>query len=107
MNTALYLAHDAGRVSDLTKQARRLVNYFCSECGFRPLPWMERKFAELLQTGHEVEQLEDIIQITSMAPRPSWAYLAAVVRNQDRQLEALEHGDVWDWRAHQHDALPY
>lgn len=86
MTSPLYVAYEAESPSQLTHDAKYLVSYFCNECGFRPLPWMQRKFLELLSRGYDVPTLKDVIESTSMAPRPSWAYLAAIIRNSEEQI---------------------
>ena len=65
---------NAARVSQV------LAVSFARECGFRPLPWMQRKFKELLDEGFEYIMLLEVISQTSHAPRPSWAYLEAILR---------------------------
>lgn len=83
MTSPLYIAFNATKDAEekLLSDAKYLTRYFCEECGFRPLPWMERKFKALLDAGWDVPTLESVICCTAMAPRPSWAYLAAIVRN--------------------------
>ncbi len=92
MNTAQYVDQDHSADIDSTWQtqcAEYLTRYFCRECGFRPLPWMPRKFKELLQKGYDQKGIEELIELTAMAPRPSWAYLAAIVRNEDQMVDNL------------------
>ena len=85
MTTPLYIAFNATKDAEekLLSDAKYLTRYFCEECGFRPLPWMERKFKALLDSGWDVPTLESVIGCTAMAPRPSWAYLAAIIRNSE------------------------
>lgn len=75
---ALHLVNTAPEASDPT-DAAKLAHLFAYECGFSPLPWMYRQFAQLLEEGFSFELLEEIISRTSRAPRPSWAYLAAII----------------------------
>lgn len=63
----------------LIDQAKRLTALFCRECGFKPLPYMAREFARYLVQGYEPDLLEEIINRTAMAPRPSFAYFRAVI----------------------------
>lgn len=61
--------------------APELAELFSRECGIRPLPYMQRAFAQFLQEGFEPLMLQEVIFRTAMAPRPSWAYLDAILRN--------------------------
>lgn len=72
-------AKDADTI-DLVRLSKVLAVSFARECGFRPLPWMQRGFYRLLDEGFEYHLLLQIIEQTSHAPRPSWAYLDAIVR---------------------------
>lgn len=87
MPAPLYVAFKAESPSSSAEDAKHLVRYFCQECGFRPLPWMQRKFSELLHSGYSVPDLESIIDTTAMAPRPSWAYLSAIIRNNAQMVD--------------------
>lgn len=62
------------------RQSQILSVCFARECGFRPLPWMQRSFSRLLQEGFQYDMLLQVIEQTSHAPRPSWAYLQAIIR---------------------------
>ena len=64
---------------DLNHLSQVLTVAFARECGFRPLPWMQRGFYRLLDEGFEYDMLLNVIEQTSKAPRPSWAYLSAIV----------------------------
>ena len=86
MTRSLYVAYEAQGPSQLIYDAKDLVRYFCSECGFRPLPWMQRQFLDLLSRGYDVSTLKSIIDDTARAPRPSWAYLEAIIRNSEEQV---------------------
>lgn len=90
MTQPLYVAFDSvqDREAKLLASSKYLTRYFCEECGFRPLPWMQRKFRIILDHGWDVPALEKVIESTAMAPRPSWAYLAAIIRNSDDQAES-------------------
>lgn len=87
MSQSLYVAYRAEGPSQLAHDAKYLTSYFCNECGFRPLPWMQRKFSELLERGYDVPTLKGVIEDTSMAPQPSWAYLSAIIRNSEEQVK--------------------
>ena len=90
MTSPLYVAYEAQGPSQLTHDAKYLTNYFCHECGFKPLPWMQRKFADLLSRGYDVPTLRSVIDDTAIAPRPSWAYLAAIIRNSEEQVREFQ-----------------
>ncbi|MBR0227072.1 MAG: hypothetical protein IJQ62_01845 [Clostridia bacterium] len=65
----------------ILSDAKYLTERFCRECGFKILPYMGREFARYLRLGYEREMLEMVIDITARAPRPSFAYFDAVMRN--------------------------
>ncbi|MDO5325828.1 MAG: hypothetical protein Q4G00_03790 [Clostridia bacterium] len=81
MNTALYVAHDSELDFNLADVADHLAFLFAQECGFRPLPWMQRKMTGFLSKGFDPALIEEAIRRTSCAPRPSWAYLNAIMNN--------------------------
>lgn len=61
--------------------AESLVNRYCEFCDMRRLPWMHAAFLQLLEEGFALQLLEEVILKTAQAPRPSWAYLTAIIRN--------------------------
>lgn len=71
---------DDQQSKDLEQTAAGLALEYCHECGFKPLPWMAKEFRGYLEKGVEPEMLGEIIYRTARAPRPSWAYLSAIVR---------------------------
>ena len=75
----VYAVDQSAKVN-LDRTAQLLTVSFARECGFRPLPWMQRQFKSLLEEGFEYLMLVEVISQTSHAPRPSWAYLAAILR---------------------------
>lgn len=80
MCPALHIVHDLDNASESKQaQAQKLAFLFAHECGFRVLPWMERKFSELLNEGFEYNLLMQFVAETAEAPRPSWAYYRAIV----------------------------
>lgn len=74
------ISTSAADTIDQTRQSSVLAVSFARECGFRPLPWMQRGFLRLLDEGFEYDMLLCVIDQTSHAPRPSWAYLEAIIR---------------------------
>lgn len=75
----VFVADQAAKANPV-RTSKVLAVSFAHECGFRPLPWMERNFLHLLNEGFEYLLLVEIIGQTSRAPRPSWAYLDSIVR---------------------------
>lgn len=65
----------------IISDAKYLTERFCHECGFKMLPYMGREFARYLRLGYEREMLDMVIDVTARAPRPSYAYFSAVMRN--------------------------
>ena len=84
MESSLYLVHDSDLDFDLDKASTHLARLFSQECGFRPLPWMARKMSFWLSKGFDSGLIEEAVRRTSMAPRPSWAYLEAILRNAEK-----------------------
>lgn len=66
--------------TNVARTSQVLTVSFARECGFRPLPWMQRNFKAYLDEGFEYLLLVEAIAQTSHAPRPSWAYLDAILR---------------------------
>jgi len=83
------------RRDQLIHESKRLTGIFCRECGFKPLPYMAREFARYLAMGYEVDMLEEVIRQTAIAPRPSYAYLNAIMRNHydEHTLSEFLHHD--------------
>lgn len=67
-----------------TLSADDLLLQFCYNCGMKRLPWMRQEFAAWLAQGFEPELIEEAINRTARAPRPSFAYLEAILRNSER-----------------------
>lgn len=84
MASSLYLVHDAELNFDIDAASTHLARLFSQECGFRPLPWMARKMSSWLSRGFDPALIEEAVRRTSMAPRPSWAYLEAILRNAEK-----------------------
>ena len=84
MASSLYLVHDSELGFDINASSSHLARLFSQECGFRPLPWMARKMTSWLLKGFDPALIEEAIRRTSMAPRPSWAYLEAILRNAEK-----------------------
>lgn len=81
MSAQLHVAYDNQSPIDLNSTSEHLALLFSQECGFRPLPWMQRNMTDYLRRGFDPALIEEAIRRTSQAPRPSWAYLAAIMNN--------------------------
>ena len=88
----------------LITDAEYLVRQFCTECGFKPLPYMAREFARWLFIGYEREMIDHAIQLTARAPRPSFAYLNAIIR---RSVHCKTYDEFVSNRYRAEDELPW
>lgn len=79
--TALYLVRPDTVDSSISAQAMNLAKEFSYQCGFRLLPFMVHEMTRFLLNGFEPTMISEAIYRTSRAPRPSFAYLSAVMRN--------------------------
>ena len=61
--------------------ANYLAWYFCENCGMKRLQWMQREIEHWIDAGFEPDMIQEAIDRTSRAPRPSWAYLNAIMNN--------------------------
>lgn len=89
---------------DISQSAEDLTNQFCYMCGFRRLPWMLEAFSTYLQEGYEPAMVLEVIRRTARAPRPSWAYLEAIM---DRCTELKSLPAFLTHRHPQPGDLPY
>ena len=97
MAAALHLVTQSCQATEaevILDKASELSLDFCRECGFEPLPYMRREFARYLCQGYAMDMLEEVIGRTARAPRPSFAYLSAIMRN------ASGYYTLDDFRAH-------
>lgn len=78
MNTMLHIV----RPDDVpAPSAAEIAAQMCAEWALPAvLPWMTREFEKLLQQW-PAELLQEAISRTARAPRPSWAYFSAILRN--------------------------
>lgn len=107
MKSALYLVRNQSP-ADISTASEALARHFSHECGFRLLPWMSRQFAQLLSEGFSQDMLESVIECTSIAPRPSWAYLSAIIRRARYHRAYTLDAFVLMPRDHaEDDQLPY
>lgn len=79
MQTLRVLAPKKGAVLDTISE--ELLSYCVYNCGFRRLPWMLEEVHGWLEDGFDPWVIKEAMRRTSRAPRPSWAYLAAIIRN--------------------------
>lgn len=77
--STLYLVNSAKKAAAGAQLASVLVDDFCLNCGCRRLPWMPAAVREWLEDGFEEGVIREAIRRTSRAPRPSWAYLEAIM----------------------------
>ena len=105
MSAALYVVGEPQNPSpkeEILNQAARLSTLFSRECGFSPLPYMRREFVRYLVQGYAVDMLEEVISRTARAPRPSFAYLSAIMRNAYGRF-TLRDFLAYDKRAYDRD----
>ncbi len=78
MNTMLHIV----RPDDVpAPSAAEIAAQMCAEWALPAvLPWMTREFDKLLLQW-SAELLQEAISRTARAPRPSWAYFSAILRN--------------------------
>lgn len=81
--TPLHVAYTApsDNIQSIIESAQALAKRFSYECGLSPRPLMVREFARYLAQGYDYDMLAEVINRTAMAPRPSYAYFAAIMRN--------------------------
>lgn len=79
--TALHIVAPENTRQSIDTQAAHLAAHFADECGFRLLPYMAEEMTRYLQDGFAPEMISEAIARTARAPRPSFAYLAAIMRN--------------------------
>ena len=77
----LYVVTPENTQPSTRKQAINLAIEFSQQCRFRPLPYMAEEMARYLQDGFAPDMISEAIARTARAPRPSFAYLAAIMRN--------------------------
>lgn len=108
MAATLRIVSDQSQSSreEIIAQAERLSSLFCRECCFNPLPYMRREFARYLVAGYAPDMLEEVIRRTSRAPRPSFAYLDAIMRNAYGRFTLIDflHYGKKDYEARQREA---
>lgn len=75
----LHVVSQAPNPKDSTPD--QLLNYFTYNCGVRRLPWMLEEVKGWLAEGFDPWVIREAMRRTSRAPRPSWAYLAAIMHN--------------------------
>lgn len=77
------MAHSLKIINDATSAsaaaANQLASYFSDQCGLRKLPWMPKEMSLLLDKGMSADLITEIIDRTARAPRPSWAYMSAII----------------------------
>ena len=77
--TTLHLV-SAAQKNEGAQLASVLVDDFCLNCGCRRLPWMPAAMREWIEVdGFEEGVFREAFRRTARAPRPSWAYLEAIM----------------------------
>lgn len=78
---SLYLVKPSSDPDDTAAKAVELSKDFCFQCGFRALPYLAEEMTKYLLQGFDPAMIREAIARTARAPRPSFAYLAAIMRN--------------------------
>jgi len=73
-------AKDDGRANMLYGQYQDACQYYAENFRRSITPVIQRQLAELIRDGMSVDVIRMAIDETQMAPRPSWAYCAAILR---------------------------
>lgn len=84
--------------------------YYARAFGRSPAPGIQRELATRIRDGMSAEVLRAAIDDTMMAPRPSWAYMAAILRRCD--AEGILTLEQWNtskerYQARKNPALNY
>lgn len=77
---SLYLVKTPDHDTTAT-EAVKLSHEFCYQCGFRALPYLAEEMTKYLLQGFDPAMIREAIARTARAPRPSFAYLSAIMRN--------------------------
>lgn len=87
-------AREEARAAMLHGQYVDVCTYYAQAFERAPAPGIQRELATRIRDGMSAEVLRAAIDDTMMAPRPSWAYMAAILRRCD--LENIK--TITDWR---------
>jgi len=82
------------RAAMLHGQYVDVCEYYAQAFHRSPAPSIQRELATRIKSGMSADVLRAAIDDTMMAPRPSWAYMAAILRRCD--LEGIR--TLTDWR---------
>ena len=82
------------RATMLHGQYVDVCEYYAQAFHRSPAPAIQREIATRIKAGMSADVLRAAIDDTMMAPRPSWAYMAAILRRCD--LEGIR--TLTDWR---------
>lgn len=94
--------------TNVDKAAQELVREYTTNCGMKRLPWMQNAFRQFLIDGFEPAVITEAIMRTARAPRPSWAYLEAIMRRASyHKAYTLGQFLVMPRRSCFDDDLPY
>ena len=87
-------AREEARAAMLHGQYVDICTYYAQAFERAPAPGIQRELATRIRDGMSADVLRAAIDDTMMAPRPSWAYMAAILRRCD--LENIK--TIADWR---------
>lgn len=82
------------RASMLHGQYVDICGYYAQAFHRSPAPGIQRELAVRIRDGMSAEVLRAIVDETMQAPRPSWAYMAAILRRCD--LENIKTMQDWN-----------
>ena len=79
-----------GSIEKYKRELDAFADYWRLATGNTFPPAARRKFADALAWGYEPELLAEVIDQTSAAPRPSWAYCNAILQRLfDEEISTL------------------
>lgn len=103
-------AREEARASMLHGQYVDCCEYYARAFNRSPAPGIQRELATRIRDGMSADVIRAAIDDTMMAPRPSWAYMTAILRRCD--LEGIRTLAEWNtskerYQASKNPALNY
>ncbi len=86
-------AREESRASMLHGQYVEVCEYYAQAFHRSPAPGIQRELAVRIRDGMNADVIRAAIDDTMLAPRPSWAYMAAILRRCD--LEGIRTMQEW------------
>ena len=83
-NNIIIIKNTQPGVSISPEDGERIVRAYMDNIGYGINPPVARMIEEFISNGHTVNDVIDAIERTGFAPRPSPAYLRAVLRNYNQ-----------------------